>query len=225
MAVVYRHRKAGTQEVFYIGIGKSMRRPYRKDSRSNMWTNYVNKYGYEVDILFNDISYERAKEIEILLIKIYGRRDIGTGCLVNHTNGGDGNIGFKHTEEAKIKISEMQKGKKLSEETKKKMSETKRNDEKLKEQIRNLAKSKIGTKYSKERCDNISKGRLKANLKMSEEHKNKLMNVNKKLILNLETGIYYLGTREAAATINMNHKYLAKRLNGIQQNNTSFIYV
>lgn len=46
-----------------------------------------------------------------------------------------------------------------------------------------------------------------------------------KLILDLFTGIYYEGVREAAAAHNYNYFTLANKLNGGSQNNTSMIYV
>lgn len=118
--VVYRHLKP-CGEVFYIGIG-TKKRPYKKVGRSKLWTNTINKYGYEVQILKEDLSWEEAVELECILIDYYGRIDIGTGTLVNFTDGGDGALGYKYTEEHKTKMSEAHKGKTHSEETKAKIS-------------------------------------------------------------------------------------------------------
>ena len=51
-------------------------------------------------------------------------------------------------------------------------------------------------------------------------------NPNAKLVLNLETGIFYDSTMDAAISINMkNPKYLAIMLSGRKRNKTQFIYV
>ena len=66
---------------------------------------------------------------------------------------------------------------------------------------------------------------------LSEEHKKKLSitsqinGYRKKIILNTETGIFYLGNKEAAKTININPYTLRGNLNGTVRNKTSFIYV
>jgi len=117
MAVVYRHRRLDTNEIFYIGIGVKEKRAYEKRSRNKLWENIVNKTEYKVEIIVKDIDYESAKELEILLIETYGRRDLDLGSLVNMTNGGDGNKGM--SQEQKNIISEKLTGKKQSEETKK----------------------------------------------------------------------------------------------------------
>ena len=49
--------------------------------------------------------------------------------------------------------------------------------------------------------------------------------VFKKIVLDTETGIFYEGAREAANTINVNTKYLWRRLNGELKNTTKFKYV
>lgn len=86
---VYLHRNPKTQEVFYVGIGVETR---AKDfsKRSIFWSNYKNKYGVEVDIVKKGLTSKEAQSIEVELIKKYGRRDLGTGSLVNLSHGGEG---------------------------------------------------------------------------------------------------------------------------------------
>jgi hypothetical protein len=137
---VYRHIRKDLNLPFYIGIGKEVSRAYCKLNRNKHWNNIVGKTNYEIQILFDDVSYEFAKEKEKEFIELYKRKQDG-GILCNLTKGGDGVLGIIHTEEAKKKmgepnkgktisewhkqrISEFNKGKKCSEETKKKMSES-----------------------------------------------------------------------------------------------------
>jgi hypothetical protein len=103
MALVYRHLKP-CGEVFYIGIGISKKRAYSKFGRNKYWINTVNKYGYEVQILTNNIDYEFAKEIEKNLIAYYGRKDLNFGNLVNMTDGGEGFSNMNKDEKLKRKI-------------------------------------------------------------------------------------------------------------------------
>jgi hypothetical protein len=90
-----------------------------------------------VVILHENITESEAIASEIALIRAIGRRNNGTGCLLNLTNGGDGLLGFRHSKETKEKVSKAKKGKpsKLrgrsrSKETLAKIAETKRNNPK-----------------------------------------------------------------------------------------------
>lgn len=134
---VYRHLKP-CGDVFYIGIASNKKRPFAKTGRSSFWHRTVNKYpNYEVQILTNGVSKEEACDLETLLINYYGRRDIGTGCLVNLTDGGESTFGRKMEQWQRDQMSKDRKGVYVgdknpnygnywSEEDKKKMSEIKK---------------------------------------------------------------------------------------------------
>ena len=68
MAVIYRHTRLDNNTVFYIGIGKEVKRAYSKKGRNNYWKNIVNLYEYEVEILKKDLSWENACELERALV-------------------------------------------------------------------------------------------------------------------------------------------------------------
>lgn len=146
MAIVYLHKRKSDQEVFYVGIGKDKRRSKDRIGRNLFWKRYTNKHEYFVEILCENISWEEACEQEKELICFYGRRDLGFGSLVNLTDGGDGTMGFKPTEEMLIKMSIAQVGRKHSEETKKKMSDYHKGKKLSQETKKKLSESKKGNK-------------------------------------------------------------------------------
>ena len=113
-AYVYTHTRLDTNEIFYIGIGTqdNYKRASRTANRSVFWKNIVNKTGWKVDIIFDKLTWEDACNKEKELISFYGRKDLGTGSLVNHTNGGDGSNGRIYTRETRMKMSKAKKGKK-----------------------------------------------------------------------------------------------------------------
>ena len=63
-------------------------------------------------ILFPQGSESAALALECALIRFFGRKDIGTGCLRNVTEGGEGTSGYQHTEDAKIRMSRSRRGNK-----------------------------------------------------------------------------------------------------------------
>jgi len=200
MAVVYLHRRLDTQEVFYVGIGKEKKRAYVTHTRTKHWKNIVNKTPYKVDIVFEDISLKEAQEAEILLIKLYGRKDLGTGNLVNFTDGGELNIGRTRSEEWRKKRSEYMssksswnKGIPWSEDFKQKRSEAYK-----------------GYKQSEERRK-----------KHSEKAKGVL---NTKKVIDTSTGIIYDSVGKAAEALNLNINTLYAYFCGRVKNKTNLIY-
>lgn len=90
-------REDGTP--YYVGKGKG-RRAVESDG-------HISKRPTTLDRIIIE-EYESEKDAflaEAFLISFYGRKDIGTGCLVNLTDGGEGGTsGYKHTEVSKQKI-------------------------------------------------------------------------------------------------------------------------
>ena len=139
--------------IFYIGKGIG-RRAYSKN-RNDYWKRIVAKYGYKVEILAHWNTEAEALSHEKLLISCI--KDMGIE-LCNLTDGGEGTIGYKHTQEHKNKLKGNSygesawgltfKGKKHSEESKAKMS-----------YVRIGNKNKLGAKLSEESKVKISKSK------------------------------------------------------------------
>jgi hypothetical protein len=117
---VYAHYIPGSSDPFYIGKGKK-HRAYSTASRNYLWHTVVAKYGYDVVLLYEGLSHEDALRKEEELIKHYGRKNTGTGELVNLVDGGIGFVSLvrrPHSIETKKKMSDSHKGKKFSDEHK-----------------------------------------------------------------------------------------------------------
>lgn len=116
---VYLHKRLDNNEPFYVGKGKKSRVSDTRN-RNAHWHNIVNKYGYYYEIIFDNLTNEESKLVEIDCIaelRYFGYK------LANYTDGGEGKLGYVTSEETKKKISESHKGKKLSESHKKKLSD------------------------------------------------------------------------------------------------------
>ncbi|MEI7943048.1 MAG: NUMOD3 domain-containing DNA-binding protein [Candidatus Riflemargulisbacteria bacterium] len=150
MAIVYLHRRNNIENsidnIFYIGIGISEKRACSKQGRNLHWKRIVNKYGFTIEILYNDLTWEEACQKEIELIKLYGRKDLGLGNLVNLTDGGDGQLGCFPNKESRKKKSISIKKALESQEVRKKMG-----DRQLGEK-----NHRFGKHLSKEEKENLS---------------------------------------------------------------------
>lgn len=96
----------------YVGKGKGRRAEHHaKFSHSRHLKNLYKKYGdLPLVKIRENLSEKEACETEIAFISAIGRRDLGTGPLVNLSNGGEGLSGHIKSKETREKISKAHKG-------------------------------------------------------------------------------------------------------------------
>lgn len=201
---IYRHIREDLGIPFYVGIAQkkhdndySRSISHNGNSRSLFWKRIVAKTAWISEVMLDDLTWEEACEKEKEFIKLYGRANLGLGTLCNLTDGGDGRLGYIATEEFRRKISETSKGRRHSSETKE--------------------KQRIGS--TGRRHSEVTKQKLR--------DKNTGVSVDKlkKLLINTETGIYYLGVKEAAESVDITRTALIDRLLGRVRNYTNLKYV
>lgn len=128
MVYIWLREKNGT---FPIGsayyVGKTVRR-YRVVGERHS----VHPPRDRANILMLDCESEAdALKLEMLLIRIYGRIDKGTGCLRNRTDGGEGTTGLSEETRAKLSAALMGNtrmlGYRFSEESRRKIGTASKN--------------------------------------------------------------------------------------------------
>lgn len=146
MAIVYRHWRLDKNEVFYVGIGKKESRAFDFTHRSKVWKGIKSRTNVDVEIVASDLSWENACELEQLMIQEYGRFDLGTGRLVNMTDGGEGSVGVKQSQESIDKRANSNRGKKRTDEARAKISQALTGKKLSEKHIENLRTSHLGQK-------------------------------------------------------------------------------
>jgi len=221
MSVIYRHIRLDTNEVFYIGIGKSSDRAFSYKKRNKHWNNIVNKTEYEVQVLKSDLSWDDACELEKILISYYGRKDLGLGPLVNMTDGGDGCIGFIITDEYRDRLSKSLKGRVFTDEHKQKIGISKLNNK------YNLGKKRSDDTKNKIGLKSIGRKKTEQGIINMSNRMSKGGNPRAKLVLNIETGIYYDTILDASIVAGISFSLMRYYLNdnNKDKNKTNFIKV
>jgi hypothetical protein len=106
---------------YYIGKGKKYRAFQKRRCGAKPPKNRK-----RIIFLKQNLTEEEAFKHEVYMISIFGRKDLGTGILLNRSDGGEGSSGWIATPELRKRMSEYRNGKKLkplSQETKQKLRE------------------------------------------------------------------------------------------------------
>lgn len=203
---VYAHYRLDNDKPFYVGKGTKYR-AYVKQDRNKYWHNIVNKYGYRIQILQDNLNKIQALNAEKLTIALFKK----FYDLANYTDGGDGGNGLKgenhplfgkpRTKECKYKISNSLKGKSFehcrnrlgtaqSLKTKNKISKALKGKKKSKEHIKNATiarkqsilidsiKRKPLSQETKNKISLAQKGK-----KLTKEHKLALRKPKRKKVI------------------------------------------
>lgn len=201
---VYLHLKETNGEPFYVGKGKN-RRAFNLKYRNNIWNKVKDKYGIDIIILENNLTEKEALNLERILIKRIGRIDLKTGPLANLTDGGETNDNISPS--TRKFLSDRMIGNTLT----KGITRSKESSELTASKIRGIERPTcVKDKLSK--AQSLNKGDKAC---------------NKKMVLNINTGIYYTSAKEAAIIYGLDYKNLNYNLNKEDQskNNTHIIYV
>jgi hypothetical protein len=128
---VYQLRVDGQENPFYIGKGSGNRRFAHFQSwmlaKRSLKSHIILKAQranlmVHSEIVQDELTDWESCALEAEWIEYYGRRNVGTGCLANLTDGGDGGQrGYVFTELQRKKVSDAVRGRKLSEEHKQKL--------------------------------------------------------------------------------------------------------
>lgn len=183
--VVYGLIDPRNQQLRYVGlttrdISRRMEQHLRNNptgkSHKNSWVRGLKAAGLspEVEILERCTSWEDLQESERFWIQYYR----ALGCaLVNHTIGGEGSYGFRHTAETRALLADLSRGNKnrvgykCSGSTIEKMSAANLGRTHTPETREKIGAANRGKKYSAERIRATVEGRRLARLRREEAAK------------------------------------------------------
>ncbi len=210
MAYIYIHRRLDNNEIFYIGVGLSIKKGYNrakdKNNRNKFWEKIVKKYGFTYEILHDNLKPEEALKKEQELISLHGRRNKGKGNLVNLTDGGEGTTNHIKSKKEIENIRKRSIGNKNS--------LGKKHSQETKDLIR---EKKLGTKHSKKTkklLSEIQKGKKKH----TKESKEKIANFNYKPVIQYDLNMNFIdefkGAKIASEILNINEASINKCCQG-----------
>lgn len=202
--IVYIHKRKDNNQIFYVGIGSRKYRANRKD-RSQFWKNISSKYGYNIEIIHENLTRKEAIRIEKELIKKYGRLDLKTGILCNMTDGGEGkNWNQKRIDEQSKRFS----GKNHPHYGK-----------------RGIEAPAFGMKHTEESKLLISKNSGRRGTTHTKRQKQAILKASCKKVIDNNTGIIYNSLKDASKQLNINYSTLRGYMNGTRKNKTQLEYI
>lgn len=198
MAYLYRHIRLDENVPFYIGIGTdaSFSRSKERCRRSELWNKIAAKTEHTVQILFDDLTWEEAKQKEIEFIALYGRIDKRLGTLANLTDGGDGTLGAIVSKEKRELFSRVHSGKVTSPEVREKISNTLKSKPRDEEKIAKLVEGSL--RYAKSQI---------------------------KKVLCTDTGMVFESATDAASYFKISRTAIVRQINGIRKNKNNLTYI
>lgn len=218
--LIYRHIRPDKDEPFYIGIGDKYR-PYNCiDGRNKHWKGIYEKNNKNivVEIMEDDLMWEEAIKKEMWWIAFYGRKDKGTGILVNMTDGGEGGYGRINTPEQ----IEEKRQRMLAHGDRIRAARTKEGAEK------NTLKGVPRTEEVKKKISAAKMGKKKTvtDKVIALHERRKRGNANKAIkVINTETKEIYHCIVDAAESCGLTAANLARQIAGRRKNKTKFIYL
>lgn len=162
---IYEHIRPDTQAVFYVGKG-SQTRMHSKHRRNAHWNSIVRKAG---GFIVREVCKHQDEELIFLAEqeRIDQLKQLGIK-LANKTDGGEGPSGYRHTEETKRIIAEMQMGEKHHAYGKPMLAHTK-------EALLKANKGKVLSAEHRKKVSDAGKGRIasdnaKANISKAKQN-------------------------------------------------------
>lgn len=191
----------------YIGSGTHLKRAIKKYGKDN----------FKMEII---AFYDTREEAAAREAQIVNEHWVGDSWNYNLAVGGSwGSLGYKHTEEARAKMSEANSGeknpmfgKKLSDEIKRKMSESSSGDKNPMFGLKGEKSPNYGRTHSKE-----------TKRKMSEALSGE-KNPKAKAVLHLPTGLFFDYLKEGCEALNQNYSTAHSRIR-IGSKLSEFIYI
>lgn len=159
MYTVYKHTNIVNGKT-YIGqtcLDVTIRWRNGKGYKTGIFRAAINKYGwdsFEHSIIKDELTKEEASILEKELIKKYK----ALGLSYNITDGGEGCAGYKHSEETRIKMSNLYKGRKFPEHLKNQVSKRFKGKPLTEDHKRKISTALVGKQKS-----SIAKANMKAN--------------------------------------------------------------
>jgi hypothetical protein len=201
---VYAYLRKTDLTPYYIGKG----------SGNRAWNRCKNHYPPKdlsrIIIMYDNISEQRAFDLEIFHIGYYGRKDIRTGILNNRTDGGEGKKNSKDSLETRLLKSKARKGDKNP-----MFGIRLTGDKNHMFGKKGISSPLYGRKYSTETRRKISEA-LKEKYKGEKSKLFKRPNifVMKKIIATNSQGEDFIfnSTKEASIELNINHSAISKCL-------------